>query len=379
MNRKKLLPWIIAFAALPGSALWAQSLTGTWQGALQIPDRELRTVFKISTTDAEALKAVLYSIDQGGQPISANTVTRDGASVKISILGIGGTYEGKLSADGNSIAGTWTQGGAPLTLTLKRATPETAWTIPEPPKPPKPMAADANPSFEVATIKPSKPDTPGRLFRIQPGHFSTINTTLTSLIGFCYGLHPRQIVGAPAWVETQKYDLDGRPDGEGQPSVEQWKTMMQKLLADRFQLSFHHDKKELPVYALVVAKTGSKVTKSDGDPNGAPSLLFRGLGILPVHNATMADFAGVMQSAVLDRPVVDQTGLTGRYDFVLTWTPDETQFASLGGAPPAPTDKPDAPPDLFTAIQQQAGLKFESTKAAVDVMVIDKVEKPSEN
>ncbi len=376
---KKLLLWMIAFAALPGSALLAQSLTGTWQGTLQIPSRELRTVFKISTTDADALKAVLYSIDQGGQPISANTVTRDGTSIKISILGIGGTYEGKLSADGNSLAGTWSQGGPPLTLNLKRATPETAWTIPEPPPPPKPMAADANPSFEVATIKPSKPDTPGRLFRIQPSHFSTINTTLTSLIGFCYGLHPRQIVGAPAWVETQKYDLDGKPDGEGQPSLEQWKKMLQKLLADRFQLSFHHDKKELPVFALVVAKTGPKITKSDGDPNGAPSLLFRGLGMLPVRNATMADFASVMQSAVLDRPVVDQTGLAGRYDFLLTWTPDETQFAALGGAPRPPTDKPDAPPDLFAAIQQQAGLKFESTKAAVDVMVIDKVEKPSEN
>ena len=251
---KKLLLWMIAFAAWPGSALWAQSLTGTWQGTLQVPGRELRMVFKISTTDADALKAVLYSIDQGGQPISANTVTRDGSSVKISIVGIGGTFEGKLSADGSSIAGTWTQGGAPLTLTLKRATPETAWTIPEPPTPPKPMAADANPSFEVATIKPGKPDTPGKLFRIQPGHFSTINTTLADIIGFCYGLHPRQIVGAPAWVETQKYDLDGKPDGTGQPSVDQWKKMMQKLLADRFQLSFHHDKKELPAYALVVGK-----------------------------------------------------------------------------------------------------------------------------
>jgi uncharacterized protein (TIGR03435 family) len=375
---KKFLLWIIAFAALPGSALLAQNVVGTWQGALQLPG-QLRTVFKISTTDADTLKAVLYSIDQGGQPMPANTVTRNGSSIKISIVGIGGTFEGKLSADGNSIAGTWSQGGAPLALNLKRVTPETAWTIPEPPRPPKPMAADADPSFDVATIKPSKPGTPGRLFRIQPGHFSTINTTLSSLIGFCYGVHPRQIVGAPAWVDTEKYNLDGKPDGEGQPSLDQWKKMVQKLLADRFQLSFHDDKKELPVFALVVAKSGPKLTKSEADANGVPSLLFRGLGMLPVRNATMADFAGVMQSAVLDRPVVDRTGLTGRYDFVLTWTPDETQFAALGGAPPAPIDKPDAPPDLFTAIQQQAGLKFESTKASVDVMVIDKVERPSEN
>ncbi len=374
---KKLLLWIIAFAALPGSALLGQNLTGTWQGALQLPGRELRTVFKISTTDADKLKAVLYSIDQGGQPMSATSVTREGSSVKISIVGIG-TFEGKLSTDGDLIAGMWSQGPKPLALTLKRATPETTWAIPEPPPRPKPMAADANPSFEVATIKPSDPSRPGRLFRALPGRYTTINTTLNDLIGFSYGLHARQVTGAPDWVGTQKYDLDGKPDGEGQPNEAQWKTMVQKLLAERFQLTFHHEQKELSVYALVVAKGGPKITKSDS-PNGPPSLLFRGLGNLPVRDATMADFASVMQRAVLDRPVVDQTRLEGRYNFALNWTPDETQFASLGGVPPGLGDKPDAPPDLFTAIQQQAGLKLEPTKALVDVMVVDKVEKPSAN
>ncbi len=370
--------WMIALAALPGNALLAQSLTGTWQGTLQVPGRELRTVFRISTTDADKLKAVLYSIDQGGGGIPATSVTLQGSALKISIVGIGGTFEGKLSADGNSIAGTWTQ-GQPLTLNLKRATPETAWTIPEPPPRPKPMAADADPSFEVATIKPSDPDRPGRLFRIQPAHFSTINTTLNDLIGFAYGLHARQVTGAPDWVGTQKYDLDGKPDGEGQPSDAQWKTMIQKLIAERFQLRFHHEKKELSVYALVVAKSGPRITKSDGNPDGPPALLFRGLGNLPVRNATMEDFASVIQGAVLDRPVVDQTRLDGRFDFALNWTPDETQFASLGGVPPGAGDKADAPPDLFTAIQQQAGLRLEATKALVDVMVVDKVERPSGN
>ncbi len=372
---------MIALAALPVSALLAQTqnIVGTWQEALQVPSRELRIVFKISTTDADNLKAVLYSIDQGGAPISASTITRDGSSIKISVVGIGGTFEGKLSADGNSLAGTWSQGPQPLPLTLKRATPETAWTIPEPPPTPKPMAADANPSFEVATIKPSDPSRPGRLFRIQPAHFSTINTTLNDLIGFAYGIHARQVTGAPDWVGTEKYDVDGKPDGEGQPNDAQWKTMIEKLIADRFQLKFHHEKKELSVYALIVAKGGPKITKCDGDPNGPPALLFRGLGKLPVRNATMADFVSVMQRAVLDRPVVDQTGIEGRYDFVLDWTPDETQFASLGGVPPGLGDKADAPPDLFTAIQQQAGLKLEPTKAMVGVMAVDRVAKPSAN
>jgi uncharacterized protein (TIGR03435 family) len=132
------------------------------------------------------------------------------------------------------------------------------------------------------------------------------------------------------------------------------------------------------VYAITVGKTGPKLTKSEGDPNGLPGLFFRGLGVLPARNATMADFAGVMQAAVLDRPVVDQTGLPGRYDFTLTWTPDEFQFGGLGMKPPATSEGATAP-DLFTAMQQQLGLKLESTKAPAEILVIDRVEKPSEN
>ncbi len=375
---KKLMSWIIFLAALSGGALLAQSLTGTWQGTLEA-GRDLRIVLKISTTAADTLKAVMYSIDQGGQPMPAGAVTLQGSAVKISVPGIAGTYEGKLSADGTSITGTWSQGPTPLPLNLKRATNETAWTIPEPPPPPKPMAADANPAFEVATIKPSKPETQGRGFMVRGRQFSTLNTSLSDLITFAYGLHPRQITGGPAWMESDKYDLAAKPDGEGQPNDKQWKMMVQKLLADRFKLSFHRDKKELSAYALVVGKTGPKLTKSEGDPNGLPGLFFRGLGVLPARNATMVDFAGTMQTAVLDRPVVDQTGLSGRYDFLLTWTPDETQFVGLGVKIPPATDNADAPPDLFTAIQQQLGLKLESTKAPVEVLVIDQAEKPSAN
>src|SRR5206468_4148003 len=139
----------------------------------------------------------------------------------------------------------------------------------------------ANPVFEVATIKPSKPGTPGKAFRVRGREFSTFNTTLSDIIKFAYGLHARQIVGGPAWLETEKYDLAAQPDGEGQPNDKQWKMMMQKLVADRFKLTFHRDQKELSVYAIVVAKTGSKLTKSQGDPNGLPGLFFRGLGVLP--------------------------------------------------------------------------------------------------
>jgi len=306
-----------------------------------------------------------------------------GQTVKFAIAVIGGTYEGKLAnTDGTSITGFWSQGGAqgpgPIALDLTLANDKTAWAIPDPPPPVVPMAADASPGFEVATIKPSNPDTPGKLFRLNGRNFSTINTTVNDLITYAYGLHARQITGGPPWFETEKFDLAGIPDKPGSPNQQQLKIMMQKLLADRFQLKFHKEKKELTVFAITVGKTGPKLTKSEGDPNAPPGMLFRGLGNLPVRNATMADFAGVMQAAVLDRPVVDQTGLAGRWDFALNWAPDETQFGAMGVKVPPPADN-ETRPNLFNAFQEQLGLKLESTKAQVDVIVIDHVEKPSAN
>jgi uncharacterized protein (TIGR03435 family) len=374
--RKVILPAII-FAALLGNVS-GQDLTGSWQGTLTA-GRDLRTVFKITKADG-ALRGVFYSIDQSGQGLPVSPITLQGTAVKMTIPGLGGTYEGKLSADANTIEGNWTQPGPPPTpLVLKRATAETAWVIPPPPAPTKPMAADANPVFEVATIKPSNPDAPGKGFQVRGRQFSTLNTTVSDLVTFAYGIHARQVTNIPAWFETDKFDLSAKPDGEGQPNDKQWKTMIQKLLADRFKLTFHHDKKELSVYTLVLAKGGPKLTKSEGDPNGLPALFFRGLGMLPARNATMADFAGLLQGAVLDRPVVDQTGLAGRWDFTLNWTPDESQFAGLGVRVPPPTDSASAPPGLFAAVQEQLGLKLDATKAPVDVLVVDRVEKPSEN
>lgn len=240
------------------------------------------------------------------------------------------------------------------------------------------MAVDANPAFEVATIKPSKPDAIGKGFRVNGRMFTTINTSVSDLMTFAYGLHARQITGGPPWLETEKYDLEAKPEGQGQPNDRQWKGMVQKLLAERWKLAFHRDQKELAAYVIVVGKTGSKLTKSDGDPNGLPGLFFRGLGALSVRNGNMTDFASVMQSTALDRPVLDRTGLTGRFDFSLNWTPDETQFGGLGVRVPPPSDTATAP-DLFTAIQDQLGLKLESQKAPVDVLVVDHVEKPSDN
>lgn len=374
---KKSMLFIFALAALPGSALFAQDITGTWQGTLQTPKQELRTVVKISKGDG-GLKAVLYSIDQGGQGF-AGTVTLESAIVRISIPGIGGTYEGKLDGDAIALTGTFSQGPEKLPLNLKHVNDDAAWAIPAPPVPLKAMPADANPAFDVAVIKPNTSAGPGKGFGIRGRQFSTMNTSVRDMITFAYGLHARQITGGPGWMETEKYNVTAKPEGEGQPNDKQWKIMVQKLLADRFQLTFHREKKELSVYAIVVGKNGPKLTKSAGNPSGLPGLFFRGLGNLPATNATIADFAGVMQSAVLDRPVVDQTGLEGRFDFQLKWTPDETQFGGMGMKVPPPADDAAAPPDLFTAMQDQLGLKLQATKAAVDVIVVDRVSKPSEN
>jgi uncharacterized protein (TIGR03435 family) len=377
---KRIMLSLAALFLFAGTALFAQDVTGTWQGTLQPPSGSgLRTVLKIAKADSGALSATFYSIDQGGQGFPVSSISLEGTTLKYAIIGFDLKYEGKLSADGSTITGTSSQGDNHLPLNFARATPATLWTIPEPPPQIPAMAADAKPQFEVATIKPSNPETQGRGFRVRGREFSTINTTLSSLITFAYGLHPKQIVGAPAWIDTDKFDITAQPDEPGRPNDKQWKEMLQGLLADRFQLKFHHDKRELPVYALEVAKSGSKLTKSQGDPNGLPGMFFRGLGALPATNATMQDFAGLLQSAVLDRPVVDQTGLTGRWDFTLNWTPDESQFVGMGIKVPAPSDKPDAPPGLFTAVQEQLGLKLDSIKAPVDVLAIDHVEKPSAN
>jgi uncharacterized protein (TIGR03435 family) len=377
---KKSMLKIIALAALSCGALFGQDITGSWQGTLTPPGgaRELRIVFKISKGDAGALKAVMYSIDQQA-PGLAGTAALQGSTVKMTIPGIGGGYEGKLDSDGVFLAGNFTQGAASFPLTLKHVTEEAAWPIPAPPAAPKPMAADANPVFAAASLKPSDPSAQGKGFTVRGSQFMTINTSLADMIVFAYGVHPRQIVGGPAWLESDKYDLVAKPDGEGMPNDKQWKVMIQKMLADRFKLTFHHDTRELSVYALEVGKSGPKLTKSEGDPNGLPGLFFRGLGDLPVRNANMADFAGVMQSTVLDRPVVDHTGITGRYDFTLKWTPDEFQFAGLGIKPPPPTGNAAEAPDLFNAIQEQLGLKLTPTKASADVLVVDHVEKPSAN
>ncbi|HTV09540.1 MAG TPA: TIGR03435 family protein [Candidatus Aquilonibacter sp.] len=369
----------IAVGASRAQAPAAKGIDDTWQGTLHLPQRDLRIVLKVSRGADGVLAGTMYSIDQGGQPMKTSSISFQDGTLKVAIQMLDMTYEGKLAADGRSIAGTFTQGDHPIPLVLERATPETAWAIPEAPKPIPPMPADAKPVFEVATIKPSAPDEQGKYFTVRGDRFVTANTTLLDLIKFAYGVQDKQVANLPDWATSQKYDLDGKPDIPGMPDPDQLRHMVQLILADRFQLKFHEEKKDMSAYVLSVAKGGEKMEKAAPDSGSLPGLFFRGLGVLTVRNATMQDFCQLMQSAVLDRPVVDETGLQGRYNFLLKWTPDESQFGGLGVKVPPPSDAADAPPPLYTAITEQIGLKLEAGKASVRVLVVDHVDQPSAN
>jgi uncharacterized protein (TIGR03435 family) len=372
----------LVISALLATSAFAQDIAGTWQGTLQTPQRAIRLVMKVTRAADESLKAMFYSIDQNGQALPGNAVAFQGTVFKAAIPAVGGQYEGKLSADGNTINGTLTQ-GSPQILNLVRATPSTEWAIPEPPPPPRVMAADAKPSFEVATIKPSNPDTPGRALNIGRGGgnaFTTLNMPLFDLIKFAYGVHGKQVTGAPSWVESDRYDILAKPDTQGIPNADQVRSMVQKLLAERFGLEFHREKKELSAYVITVDKAGLKIAKVEGNRGNLPGFGGRGPGAMGARNTTMAEFADFLQARILERPVVDQTGLTDRYDFTLEWRPDDAQLAAAAGPnPPALPQNIEDRPDLLTAMRQQLGLKIESSKANVEVLVIDKVTKPTAN
>ena len=359
-----------------------RDIVGTWQGTLHIAaaNRDMRILSKVSKDDKGELKVTSYAVDQPGAVFAANKATFEDGVLKFSVDFIQLKYEGKMSPDGKTLTGTWTQRDNSLPLNLDRATPDTAWTIPEPPKP---MPADAKPGIDVATVKPSTPGRPGKLFTFQGRSVVTINTSMNDLVTFAYGLHTKQIIGAPDWFATDQFDIDAVPDVGGRPNLVQLRVVIQNLLADRFKFTFHHEQRELSAYILTVAAGGPKFAKSTAGPNDPPGFFFPGgLGNLTVRNMNMKEFTEGMQASVMDKPVIDQTGLTEKYDFILKWTPDDSQFAGFrsAGAPPTPpSDDPNAPPSLYTAIQEQIGLKMGPGKAPDDVIVIDHVEKPSAN
>jgi uncharacterized protein (TIGR03435 family) len=235
-------------------------------------------------------------------------------------------------------------------------------------------------AFEVATIKPVDPDAKaGRYIIMQGTHrFVEKAYTLKLLIAAAYDLNPRTISGGPAWIESEHYDIVAVTPGEVRPTHDEQMSMLRSLLTDRFKLTFHREQKVFSIYELTVAKNGPKLKASTGSPDDPPALIstvYPQRIVMPARNATMSDLARLMQRAILDRPVVDKTGLSGKYDFDLEWAPDETQFG--GEVPAASADAPSAP--LFSAIQQQLGLRLEATRGPVAALVVDTAERPSAN
>ncbi|MDR1989878.1 MAG: TIGR03435 family protein, partial [Acidobacteriaceae bacterium] len=195
------------------SAAWAQDLAGQWQGLLHTPRGDLRVAFTFVKGD-HGIQATMYSIDQGGGRV-AGTATTQGQKMSLAIPAIAATYDGMFSADVKTIEGTFRQAGGSMPLSLKQASAEEAWAIPAPPAALRQMPASAAPKVDVSSVKPSHPEAQGIGITMRDVRtLVAMNTPVTFLIGFAYDLHPKQVIGAPSWAGSERYDLAVQADIE---------------------------------------------------------------------------------------------------------------------------------------------------------------------
>jgi uncharacterized protein (TIGR03435 family) len=265
------------------------------------------------------------------------------------------------------------------------------------------------PKYDVATIKPAA-GSDGRIaFLFVPGGIQLEGVPAQMLLREAFNVEDDHIIGAPAWVKTKRFDVQAKVSPEDASKldklkIEERRSMLLPLLVERFNLKYHHETRELPGYALVVAKGGPKMKVSDiqppsprppepatnPKPDGAgaanpprgPRLRMMGRGNIESEGTNTEMLARVL-SQQLSRTVTDKTGLKENYDFTLQWTPDDAPPPMPGGADGGPAHNDNASdtagPSLFTALQEQLGLKLESTKGMADVIVIDHIDAPSEN
>jgi uncharacterized protein (TIGR03435 family) len=259
--------------------------------------------------------------------------------------------------------------------------------------------------YDVASIKPNKSADDRTKLVYSPDGLTGTNVTPQMLVRLAYGIQDNQISGAPTWFNSESYNMEAKMDSSvademRKMSEDQRKVgrqqMLQALLADRFKLTVHRETKDLPIYALVVAKNGPKLLKAkrgdsyvdgfkgiDGLPAGPHQMILRGRGEFKAQAQPVSALARAL-SLALGRPVLDKTGLTGEYDIALQWTPESQtpMFKGTDEGQQSSGTRPSADssgPSIFTAIQEQLGLKLESQKGSAEVLVIDHVEKPSEN
>jgi len=236
-----------------------------------------------------------------------------------------------------------------------------------------------SPAFEVASVKPTDPNHLGSTFNFAPTVLQISGGTLRRIMEMAYDLRTFQILSGPKWLDTDRYDISANAPTLKDLSQEQRHTEMrrrlQTLLADRFQLKVHPEARELPEYALVVTKGGSRLKVPE--PGQGDGISLDRCGVMKGTRTTMSNLAMVL-SMQLARPIFDKTELTGRYDFEMNYAPDGGCGSRQPDSGTTAVAVPDSP-SLFTAIQEQLGLKLESTKGPVEVIVIDRVEKPEPN
>lgn len=245
------------------------------------------------------------------------------------------------------------------------------------------QTAPAPLTFEVASVKPSAPDVAGLFVQPQPGGSLRITGgTVKNLIAIAYNAREFAISGGPGWVNSDRFDIDARAAhlsaSENSPAnAQQLRERLKSLLAERFQLAIHPESKEQNVYALFVGKSGPKLLEAE---LGARSMI-RKRGTSIIGEAVGMQMFVLNLANSLDRPVLDKTGLAGKYDFKLEWSLDALNVSSPIAATGAETPTAPEPngPNLFAALQEQLGLRLEPQKAPVETLVIDHVARPSEN
>ena len=240
-----------------------------------------------------------------------------------------------------------------------------------------PLAKTDSPTFAVSVIRPSGPDSV-RSIKFSPGGRLTARyATVRLLIKIAYDLNDDELTGGPAWIGSKRFDIDATPDAPDGDVVDPVRNRqrLQALLADRFQLDLRSEMKMMSTYALVLAKSGPKLKKSQAPD--APTQFHANAGVVMLTNATLDQFANAMSDWV-GEPVLNQTGLDGKYDLRLEWTPD--QPAATADAMGAPVNQAtNSGPTIFTALQQQLGLSLESRKNQALCKVVNRVQLPSEN
>jgi uncharacterized protein (TIGR03435 family) len=235
------------------------------------------------------------------------------------------------------------------------------------------------PAFEAASIKPNSSGRPGGGISLYPARIKIINSSLKFCVQVAWNVKDFQVSGGANWMDTEHFDIDAV--AANPITRAESRTMLQALLTDRFGLTIHREMQEKPGYAMVAAKNGPKLQPPIDDPSIMFSRTPSGDMTLKAPNVSMTDLAGALSSA-LGKTVVDQTVIEGKFNISLQWTPDYTIEPRMNKSrEPIPAPPPDATPgpSIFTAVQETLGLKLESKKVPVEVIVIDRATRPTEN